>query len=122
MLKNRFLPVLIIFTMLVLQSAQAVTLNELKYPKDSFYRFGTTDTPETKFDKSQQLDLSVPVFDVKPVPVKEIKSESPTYADLSIKSMAMDVSKVLDMEYNEMLEDLSLLWQGAAMTSKICNI
>jgi CMP-2-keto-3-deoxyoctulosonic acid synthetase len=31
--------------------------------------------------------------------------------------MAMDVSKVLDMEYNEMLEDLSLLWQGAAMKS-----
>ena len=29
----------------------------------------------------------------------------------------MDISKSIEMDYNEMLEDLSLLWQGAAMRS-----
>ena len=119
MKKNKFFSVIILFTLIMLPGAQAITFDDLTSPKDAFYRFGTTDVPEKKFDKSEKLDLSVPDIDIKPVVVKEIKSEVPslTYADLSIKSMAMEVSKVLDMEYNEMLEDLSLLWQGAAMKS-----
>ncbi len=117
MRKNKILSLIILLTMMFAPFVQAITINDLKYPKDSFYRFGTTDTPEKKADKSEQLDLSVPELEIKPVVIKETKPESLTYADLSIKSMAMDVSKVLDMEYNEMLEDLSLLWQGAAMKS-----
>ena len=118
MKKNKILSLIIFCSFIFVPCVQAITLNDLSAPKDAFYRFGTTDTPEKRFDKSEQLDLSTPEIDVKPVAIKEIKPESSlTYADLSIKSMAMDVSKILDMEYNEMLEDLSLLWQGAAMKS-----
>jgi hypothetical protein len=92
-------------------------LNDLKTPKDSFYRFGTTDVPELKYDKSSQIDLSIPKLDTKPAVINEVKPENLTYADLSIKSMAMEISKSIEMDYNDMLEDLSLLWQGAAMKS-----
>ena len=117
MLKNKLLSIIILCSFVLMPCVQAISINDLDYPKDPFYRFGTTDTPEKKFDRSEQLDLSVPELDIKPVVTKEAKPETLTYADLSIKSMAMEVSKILDMEYNEMLEDLSLLWQGAAMKS-----
>ena len=86
-------------------------------PKDLFYRFGTTDTPEVKFDSSQKIDLSTPKFETKPVLVEDRRNENPTYADLSIKKMAMEISSSIEMDYNDMMDDLSLLWQGAAMKS-----
>ncbi len=119
--KNRILSFALITLITSFLQVQAISLDEVKTPKDLFYRFGTTDTPEVKYDKSDCIDLSTPDFDIKPAIVKETKpetkNETKTYADLSIKSMSMEVSKSVDMDYNEMLEDLSLLWQGAAMKS-----
>ena len=87
-------------------------MDDVTSPKDIFYRFGTTDIPENKIDVQGKIE-------VKPSIVVEDKfySEGLTYADLSIKKMSMEVSKSIDVDYNEMLEDLSLLWQGAATKS-----
>ena len=121
MVKNRIISFALITLLTSFLQVQAINLDEITAPKDMFYRFGTSDVPETKIDKSDSIDLSTPAVDIKPTIVKEVKSEikneSKTYADLSIKSMAMEVSKSVDMDYNEMLEDLSLLWQGAATKS-----
>ncbi len=117
MIKNKILSAFLGLLVINLLSVQAIELNEIKEPKDIFYRFGTADTPEMKVDKSSQIDLSTPDMDIKPVTIKEAKNENLTYADLSIKSMAMEISKSIEMDYNDMLEDLSLLWQGAAMRS-----
>jgi hypothetical protein len=95
----------------------AIDLNDITSPKEHFYRFGTTDIPEVKYEAGDKIDLSTPDIDIKPVTIKETKPETLTYADLSIKSMAMEISKSVEMDYNDMLEDLSLLWQGAAMKS-----
>lgn len=116
MVKNKVISVVLLL-MLASISANAVSMKEVTSPKEHFYRMGTSDVPETMFDRSEKVDLSTPDFDVKPVTIKETKPETLTYADLSIKSMAMEISKSIDMDYNEMLEDLSLLWQGAAMKS-----
>jgi len=115
-IKNRIISALLIIALGSI-SCSAVELKDLKTPKDIFYRFGTADTPEQKIDMSAQIDLSTPEIKTKPVSIKEVKSEGMTYADLSIKSMAMEISKSIEMDYNDMLEDLSLLWQGAAMRS-----
>ena len=40
-----------------------------------------------------------------------------TYADLSIKKMSQEISKELELEEDDMMGDLSLLWQGAASKS-----
>lgn len=98
------------------------SLSEIKSPKDSFYRLGTTDVPEGKVNCTL-IDTSEEQEDIKPSFIKtepEIdisKNKNITYADLSIKSMAMEISKSLDVDYNEMIDDLSLLWQGAATKS-----
>ncbi len=112
MKKNKILSLLLILSFLISPTLAEVKLDDITSPKDIFYRFGTTDIPENKIDVQGKIE-------VKPSIVVEDKfySEGLTYADLSIKKMSMEVSKSIDVDYNEMLEDLSLLWQGAATKS-----
>ena len=108
---KKYIALSLIFLMTV-QYAAAITLDDVKSPKDILYRMGTTDTPETKYN-----------YDIEPVIKPNIQKEEQketqnlTYADLSIKKMALEISKSIDIDYNEMQSDLSLLWQGAAMKS-----
>lgn len=91
----------------------AIDIGDVNSPKDILYRLGTTDTPEIKCDFEVQ-----PV--VKPVVQKEITvkdNQNITYADLSIKKMSLEVSKAIEVDYDDMQADLSLLWQGAATRS-----
>lgn len=99
--------------MINLSTFAAIDLEDVRTSKDAFYRLGTTDSPEVKYN-----------FDVKPTLQPEVQKETVieeasniTYADLSIKKMALEISKSIDVDYNTMLSDLSLLWQGAAMRS-----
>lgn len=88
-------------------------MDDITAPQGIFYRLGTTDTPELKADFEIQPE-------VKPVIQKEVTvKDNPniTYADLSIKKMALEVSQSLEIEFDEMQSDLSLLWQGAATNS-----
>ena len=117
MLKSRVISIILMMLLFSNSAFSAIDLNDIKSPKEHFYRFGTTDIPEVKYEAGDKIDLSTPDIDIKPVTIKETKPETLTYADLSIKSMAMEISKSVEMDYNDMLEDLSLLWQGAAMKS-----
>lgn len=112
MVKSKVLTILLLITFCNLPIMAEVKLEDVTSPKEIFYRLGTTDFPENKIDVNGKVD-------VKPViTVDEIGSkESLTYADLSIKKMALEVSKSVEIDYNEMMEDLSLLWQGAATKS-----
>ena len=108
--------ILIIFVIALLTPLNVFAefkLEDLSLAKGPFYRLGTTDIPEQHID-----------YDVKPVVQPIVQKETTvedhqnlTYADLSIKKMALEISKELEIDYNEMLGDLSLLWQGAAMRS-----
>ena len=112
MIKNRLTAICLLFTLTLSPVLANVTLDDVNTPKDLFFRLGTTDIPENKIDITVKEE-------VKPQFAKEDKyySEGLTYADLSIKKMALEVSKSVEIDYNEMMEDLSLLWQGAATKS-----
>ena len=110
---KKILASLFIFVLINSSAMAALQLEDLSTPKEQFYRLGTTDSPEIKVD-----------FDVKPIIQPDVQkevtvkdSQNLTYADLSIKKMALEISKEIEVDYNEMLADLSLLWQGAAMRS-----
>ena len=92
MIKNRILSAVLLFSFLSFLPAQAINLQDISTPKEHFFRFGTTDTPEKKIERSPEIDLSTPEVNIKPITIKETKSDSLTYADLSIKSMAMEIS------------------------------
>lgn len=110
---KKLLSAILISMLLHLNAFAALELEDLSSPKDTFYRLGTTDSPEQKIDYEIQ-----PV--IQPSVQKEASVETKqniTYADLSIKKMAMEISRSIDIDYNEMQADLSLLWQGAATRS-----
>ena len=111
--KKKVLTSLLLFSFLQLNVLATLEMSDLKEPKESFYRLGTTDAPEQKFDFDVQPTIQ-------PVVKKEITvkdNQNLTYADLSIKKMALEISQSIDIEYNDMQADLSLLWQGAASRS-----
>lgn len=112
MIKNKILAFLILASLLIIPANAEVKLDDITSPKDLFYRLGTGDSPENKIDINGKTE-------VKPSVVKDDigTNETLTYADLSIKKMALEVSKSVEIDYNEMMEDLSLLWQGAATKS-----
>ncbi len=95
--------------------AFAMTYEDMKSFKDPAYRVGTTDDIEQKSNFIKQLNESTVKQDANPFE----QIEKLTYADLSIKRISKEVSQDLDLEYDAMMQDLSMLWQGAATKSDI---
>lgn len=88
--------------------------DDLNSVKDPAYRVGTTDDVEIKANAVK----SVATETVKEIdPFESI--EKLTYADLSIKKISKELSQDLEMDYDDMMQDLSMLWQGAATKSDI---
>lgn len=105
--------ILILALILQMPVMSEEVLNDLVMPKPVFYRFGTTESPETPVDMNIQPDI-LPVVKKEP---EVTEKQTVTYADLSIKNMSMEVSRALEVDFDEMQSDLSLLWQGAATNS-----
>lgn len=100
---------------LLILPAFAMEYDDLNSVKDPAYRVGSSDDIEQKADK---LINSLDTTKTKEVdPYGNI--EKLTYADLSIKKISKEIAQDLDMEYDDMLQDLSMLWQGAATKSDI---
>lgn len=99
---------------LVVSPVFAMEYDDLNSVKDPAYRVGSSDDIEQKANIVKALDTQT----AKEVdPFGEI--EKLTYADLSIKKISREIAQDLDVEYEDMLQDLSMLWQGAATRSDI---
>lgn len=109
---KKYLIVIMIF-LLNLEVLAVDKLEDVCVPKENFYRFGTTDTPEIPVEMNIQPDIQP--FVQKEPDITE--KQTVTYADLSIKNMALEISKELAVDFDDMQGDLSLLWQGAATNS-----
>ena len=96
------------------QSANSVELKDVKSLKPPAYRIGTSEETEEPYTLVESIDTdSVKVVE----PLVDV--ENLTYADLGIKRISAELSKELDMDYDMMYADLSMLWQGAATNSDI---
>lgn len=90
----------------------ALTYEELTTVKEPAYRLGTTDEVENK------MDITPNIIDTKAMlSENSIEEANLTYADLSIKRISKEISQNLQIDYDEILADVSLLWQGAATKS-----
>ena len=110
---KKLVPILVLSLLIQSSVFAALELEDLNTYKENFYRLGTTDKPEIKYNYEVQ-----PV--IKPTIQKEVTvkdTQNLTYADLSIKKMSLEVSKSLEIDFNDMQGDLSILWQGAATKS-----
>ncbi len=101
--------------------AFAETLTEVIHPKSPAYRVGISELPEQQYVQAQAEKI-------KPVKKYAQLDNTPdggiadrTYADLSIKNISREIAQELEFEEEDMLADLSLLWQGAAKQSDTIN-
>lgn len=111
MIKNILYSIIVLAIFII--PVKGESLEDLKLPKDSFYRFGTTDLPEIKYELNIQPEVKI----VKQKEVTVEDKQPVTYADLSMKKMSMEISRLIELDFDDMQSDLSLLWQGAATNS-----
>lgn len=111
-MKKVLLLLTLIFIIAPVYSMEYDDLNSIKPPA---YRVGTSEDIEQKADFTKQSIATKTAKESDPF--KEI--EKLTYADLSIKKISKEISQDLNIDYDDMMQDLSLLWQGAATKSDI---
>ncbi len=123
---KKFLTAMILAIFLTQPAAFAVDYADLNSPKPPAFRVGLTDTPEKIYVEAVQDTQKVQKTHVEKEKIDEQNIESyniedVTYADLSIKKMSKEISTELELLQNDMMEDLTLLWQGAASKSDVIN-
>ena len=99
-----------------------VALSDLVVPKNPAYRVGISDIPENQYievtqDKQNILEKSIE----KQIKANNTDNNDISYSELDIKKLSKEISADLEFEENDMVADLSLLWQGAAMQSDTIN-
>jgi hypothetical protein len=99
----------------------AISLSEVEIPKAPAYRVGLSELPETQYVQAA-LEKNKPEKTYAQIDnSQEGNVADLTYADLSIKRLSKEISQDLEFEEQDMMSDLSLLWQGAAMQSDTIN-
>ncbi|MBQ9245971.1 hypothetical protein IJ182_06880 [bacterium] len=92
----------------------ATNANDLKEPKRPAYRVGVTHDIEKEYkvtDLTQNENAKTASYE------KEYIKNS-TYADSSLKDLSTEISKLLTIEKEDMLEHIQILWSGAALRSE----
>lgn len=97
------------------------TLSELEYPKPPAYRVGISEIPENQYVQAKQVKPKIEKTYAQIDDSRESSIMDVTYADLSIKRLSKEIAQELEFDEQDMLSDLSLLWQGAAMKSDTIN-
>lgn len=110
---KKFLLITLIFFSTSLVS-MAVTSDDLNQPKSPAYRLGLTYNIEREY---KVTDLTKTQKEKTASYAKEYVKNS-TYADRSLKDLSVEISKLLAIEKEEMLEHVQILWAGAALRSE----
>ncbi len=97
----------------------AITLDDIKSPRPNAYRAGLSDDPENEYTEAKS---SSPVHqEYVKKDATQFDSNDLTYADLSIKQISREIAADLELDQNDLVGDLSVLWQGAATQSDTIN-
>ena len=102
-------------------NAENLTLKDLEFPKPPAYRVGLSEVPETQFIQAKQEKPTHEKTFAQIGDNRESAITDMTYADLSISKLSKEIGKELEFEENDMVSDLTLLWQGAATQSDTIN-
>jgi hypothetical protein len=99
--------------------AFGISYDDIDMPKPNAYRTGLSEEPEKEYVEAkakntlhqQYVKKDAQQFDVNDL----------TFADLSIKQISREVSADLELDQEDLVGDLSVLWQGAAAQSDTIN-
>ncbi len=115
-IRNKILTAVILAQFFISPLSQAITLEEISQPLPPANRLGVGSTPENAYkvsDADKKLSSKEASLDKNSEAVKDI-----TYADLSLKKISKEISDDLELDSAEVLEDVKLLWIGAAQNSE----
>lgn len=115
-MKKLFIVALIIN---LISPAYAVTLDEITMPKPPAYRTGLSEVPEKEYMEAKAENKVHQEYVKKDA--EQFDATDLTYADLSIKQISREVAADLELDQEDMIGDLSVLWQGAAAQSDTIN-
>jgi len=90
------------------------TLDDLNSPKNPAYRLGTS----YNIEKEYKIKDLTQTQKAKTASYEKEYIKNTTYADSSLKDLSNEISKLLTIEKEEMLEHIQILWAGAAMRSE----
>ena len=118
-MKNKLLLLSAVICLSGFASANAnLTLTDITSPKNPAYRVGISEVPENPYvqstTKAETLEQTIQNQTAH-------NSDETTYADLNIKRLSQEIAYDLECDEQQMVSDLSLLWQGAAMQSDTIN-
>ena len=112
MKKNLSIIITIFFIGMTVQASE--TFVNLKEPKKAAYRLGVTYDIEKEY---KITDLTEKITEKTAAYEKDFIRNS-TYADSSLKDLSKEISKLLTVEKEAMLEHVQILWAGAALRSE----
>ena len=97
-------------------------LPDIEFPKPPAFRVGISEMPEKQYIEAEEVkSAKVEKSYAKLDNSQDAEINDYTYADLDLKRMSKEISQELEYDGQDMLSDLSLLWQGAAMQSETIN-
>lgn len=100
-------------------SSFAVTYEDISIPKPHAYRTGLSELPEKEYMEAKAQDKVRQEYVKKEA--EQFDVNDLTFADLSIKQISREVAADLELDQEDMVGDLSVLWQGAASQSDTIN-
>lgn len=114
MLSKRIISALNALLLMIFMSAPSLglTLDDLNSPRPAANRMGIGQNPEKPFEEIKTNKNTVSTK----TQIQNVGNKS--YADLSLKRLAQDVSYDLSIEQDELLADLQVLWAAAAQRSE----
>ncbi len=107
----------------------ALEYKDINTVRPPAYRVGLSDQPEKEYVEVKQTAANTGKTKVPDIATVFAQKDEDnkfnineiTYADLSIKQISKEVAQELLLDEEEMVGDLSLLWQGAATQSDTIN-
>jgi len=111
--------VLALLLNLFVPSYGIVNYEDINSPKENAYRVGLSEEPENEYKEAKAENKLHQEYVKKDV--QAFDSNDLTYADLSIKQISREVAADLELEQEDLVGDLSLIWQGAASQSDTIN-
>lgn len=105
---------LVILSLILLIEQSVFAKDNLNEPVKPAYRVGTSYSIEKEYKVTDMKDKR----EEKTASYEKSYLKNMTYADRTLKDLSDEISKLLTVEKEDMLEQIQILWAGAAMRSE----
>lgn len=110
---KKFIIIISILNLLAIRAFADVALEDLSTLKEPAYRLGTGAEPEMEF-KIKKADS----YEEQRAKLVHEHVKNKSYADSSLADLSKEISKSVEADREELVEDIGILWEGAAAKSE----